>query len=399
MTTPSIYSTFKHNVSGEELRGYVQIVRVGGTAYVSGQVSREGEKLVAEGDFAGQCDAAFANVDKCLKMCGATRDQIVHSEVLVVELAKNMEVLEAKHKQYFGSLRPACTVWGVKELYHPHMLVEIKVTLRFDSPAHRKCLGLDMPWEQSFGMGQIVVCGQTAEVSGQFDHDNEGNETGGGDFAAQCEQAFKNVDARLAQMGASRSQIVYTEVLVVDILDNMSIFNDAHKKFFGSHRPASTCWGVTELGQPHMKVEVKITVRLDLPKKPKTFSHGVAWEDAHNYSQAIVANDTAWISGQFAHDAEGNPVGEGDFEKQCEAAFANLDRCLAAIGATRSQVVHVGEMVVGLHENCPKLSAAHKKFFGEHLPASTVWGVTALALPFMMVEISAIVRFDAPLQS
>ncbi|KAG7399154.1 hypothetical protein PHYBOEH_009614 [Phytophthora boehmeriae] len=394
----SVYSTYKHNVSWEEPHGYVQIVRVGETAYFSGQFAHEGEKPVAEGDFAAQCDATFVNLDKCLAESGATRNQVVHSEVLVVGLQKNMDVLTVKHKQFFGSHFPACTVWGVTELYLPHMLVEIKFTVRLDLPKGHKTIMNGMPWEEEFNYGQIVACGSTVEVSGQFDHDDQGKPTGGDDFAAQCEQAFKNVDKRLAQMGASRSQIVYTEVLIVNITNNIDVLNAAHKKFFGSHRPASTCWGVTALGQPHMKVEIKFTVRLDLPKEPKTFSHGVSWENAHNYSQVVVANETAWISGQLAHDVEGNPVGEGDFEKQCEASFANLDKCLAGIGATRNQVVHTGVMVVGLSENGAKVSAAHKKYFGAHLPASTVWGVPALSLPFMKLEICAIVRLDVPKQ-
>ncbi|KAL3669174.1 hypothetical protein V7S43_005558 [Phytophthora oleae] len=396
MASLSNYFTYKHNVSWEELHGYVQVVSVGKTVYFSGQFAHEGEKPVAEGDFSAQCDAAFVNLDKCLAEVGATRNQVVHSEVLMVDLSKNMEAMTAKHKQFFGSHRPACTVWGVTGLGQPHMLVEIKLTVRLDLSEGHKTIMNGMPWEEEFGCGQIVVCGSTVEVSGQFDHDEEGKPTGGNDFDAQCKQAFKNIDKRLAEMGASRNEIVYTEVLVVNIRDNSDKINAAHKQFFGAHRPASTVWGVTELGQPHMQVEIKFTVRLDLPTTPKTFSHAVPWEDAHNYSQVIVAGETAWISGQFGHDAEGNPIGEGDFEKQCEAAFANLDKCLGAIGATRSQIVHAGSMVVDLGGNGDKLSATHKKYFGGCPPVSTVWGVTGLGLPFMMVEIYAIVRLDAP---
>ncbi|KAG7390765.1 hypothetical protein PHYPSEUDO_006884 [Phytophthora pseudosyringae] len=396
MASPSHYSTYKHNASWEELHGYVQVVRVGETAYFSGQFAHEGEKPVAEGDFAAQSDATFVNLDKCLAEAGATRHQVVHSEVLVVALSKNMEVMTAKHKQFFGSHRPACTVWGVTALAQPHMLVEIKLTVRLDLPKDHKTLMNGMPWEEEFGYGQIVACGSTVEVSGQFDHDDEGKPTGGNDLDAQCEQAFQNIDKRLAEMGATRNHVVYTEVLLVNIRDNIEKLNAAHKKFFGSHRPSSTVWGVTELGQPHMLVEIKFTVRLDLPATPKTFSYALPWEDAHNYSQVIVAGETAWISGQFGHDGEGNSVGEDDFDQQCEAAFANLDKCLKAIGATRSQVVHAGSMVVDVQENGNKLSAAHKKYFGACPPVSTVWGVTGLGLPFMKVEISAIVRLDAP---
>ncbi|KAF1776499.1 Endoribonuclease L-PSP/chorismate mutase-like [Phytophthora cactorum] len=379
MAVPSDYLTYKHNVSWEEDHAYVQVMRVGETVYFSGQLAHEGEKTVGEGDFAAQCDATFVNLDKCLAEAGASRNQVVHSEVLVVDLEKNMEVMGPNTSNTSALIvqRALCGA-SRNSIYRPQ--------------GHHEWPAL----EEEFGYGQIVACGSTAEVSGQFDHNDEGKSTGGDDFDAQCEQAFKNIDKRVAEIGATRNQIVHTEVLIVNIRDNMEKFNAAHKKFFGSHRPASTNWGVVQLGMPDMLVEIKFTVRLDLPATPKTFSHGLPWEDAHNYSQVIVAGDTAWISGQFAHDGEGNPIGEGDFEKQCEAAFANLDKCLAAIGATRSQIVHEGTMVVNLSENAKTLSAAHKKYFGACPPASTTWGVTGLGLPFMMVEICAIVRFDAP---
>ncbi|ETN15480.1 hypothetical protein PPTG_06747 [Phytophthora nicotianae INRA-310] len=205
------------------------------------------------------------------------------------------------------------------------MLVEIKFTVRLDLPKEHTAITNGMSSEVEAGYAQIVKCGSTVEVSGQFDHNDEGKMRGGGDFDAQCEQAFKNIDKRLAEIGATRNQIVHTEVLIVNIRNNIEKLNAAHKKFFGSYRPASACWGVVALGMPGAQVEIKFTVRPDLSKAPKTYSHGLPWEDAHNYSQVVVTNETAWIFGQFAHDDEGNPIGEGDFEKQCKAAFANLD--------------------------------------------------------------------------
>ncbi|ETN16682.1 hypothetical protein PPTG_05836 [Phytophthora nicotianae INRA-310] len=249
----------------------------------------------------------------------------------------------------------------VTKLSIPHMLVEIKFTVRLDLPKDHTAITNGMSSEVEAGYAQIVKCGSTVEVSGQFDHNDEGKMRGGGDFDAQCEQAFKNIDKRLAEIGATRNQIVHTEVLIANIRNNFEKLNAAHKKFFGSYRPASACWGVVALGMPGAQVEIKFTVRPNLSKAPKTYPHGLPWEDAHNYSQVVVTNETAWIFGQFAQDDEGNAIGESDFEKQCKAAFANLDMCLAAIGATRSQIVHAGAMVVGLSDNATKLSAAHKK--------------------------------------
>ncbi|MFI0349930.1 hypothetical protein [Actinomadura sp. 9N407] len=35
-----------------------------------------------------------------------------------------------------------------------------------------------------------------------------------------------------------------------------------------------------------------------------SFNHGVPWEDAYGYSQALRVGDTIYISGQLAHDSQ-----------------------------------------------------------------------------------------------
>ena len=71
--------------------------------------------------------------------------------------------------------------------------------------------------------------------------------------------------------------------------------------------------------------------------QPETFAYGVFWEEEYGYSQAIRAGSTIYISGQLAHDAEGQFIGEGDFSAQLGATFNNLDKVLEHIGASRSQ--------------------------------------------------------------
>lgn len=125
----------------------------------------------------------------------------------------------------------------------------------------------------------------------------------------------------------------------------------------------------------------------------ETFNHGVPWEDAYGYSQALRVGDTVYISGQLAHDSQGL-VGEGDIVKQCEATFANLDRVLENFGAARSQVINTAVVLVNLRENFAEAAAAHRAYFGDHRPASTALGVEALALPGQLVEVRAVVRLD-----
>jgi 2-iminobutanoate/2-iminopropanoate deaminase len=126
----------------------------------------------------------------------------------------------------------------------------------------------------------------------------------------------------------------------------------------------------------------------------KSLDYHVPWEDLYGFTQALQVGDTIYVSGQFAHDAGGNFIGEGDFGTQIEAALANLDRVLAHFDASRAQIVETTVLVVGLRDHFDAAAAAHSRYFGDHRPTSTVSGVVALALPEQLVEIGAVVRTD-----
>jgi enamine deaminase RidA (YjgF/YER057c/UK114 family) len=119
------------------------------------------------------------------------------------------------------------------------------------------------------------------------------------------------------------------------------------------------------------------------------FGFGVPWEDLNNYSQAVRAGDRLFVSGQVAHDSEGNFLGEGDITVQTEATLANLDRVLQRFGAERSDVVETNIFLVDLRTNFAPAMAVCKRYFGDHRPASNAFGVVALVLEPQLIEISA----------
>jgi enamine deaminase RidA (YjgF/YER057c/UK114 family) len=43
----------------------------------------------------------------------------------------------------------------------------------------------------------------------------------------------------------------------------------------------------------------------------KAFNHHVPWEERYGFSQALQVDETIYISGQFAHDADGSGVSSG----------------------------------------------------------------------------------------
>ena len=112
------------------------------------------------------------------------------------------------------------------------------------------------------------------------------------------------------------------------------------------------------------------------------------------YSHTVVASGsrTVYISGQVAMDAEGRLVGAGDLGAQTEQVMRNLGAALAAAGANFADVVKTTTYIVGYKpEMRAVVSRTRSPFFaGREPPASTLVGVSALALPEWLIEIEAI---------
>ncbi|MFJ2058694.1 RidA family protein [Streptomyces sp. NPDC087908] len=109
------------------------------------------------------------------------------------------------------------------------------------------------------------------------------------------------------------------------------------------------------------------------------------------YSHAVSApGELVFIAGQYASDASGAPV-PGDFAAQVELSLTNLRLALEGVGLGPEHVVRLGSYVVD--HDMAKLEALGKGLhahFGERLPAQTLSGVAALALPGMLFEIDAV---------
>lgn len=121
-----------------------------------------------------------------------------------------------------------------------------------------------VPWEESFGYSQGFRAGETIYISGQLAHDDDCNLIGEGDIAAQAAATLDNFERVLIGLGGRRDQVVETTVLIVGLRENFSAVADAHRAYFGNHRPASTAVGVVELALPGQLVEIAAVVRLDI---------------------------------------------------------------------------------------------------------------------------------------
>lgn len=115
------------------------------------------------------------------------------------------------------------------------------------------------------------------------------------------------------------------------------------------------------------------------------------------YAQVAVATGsrTAYLSGQVARDADGNPVGAGDLAAQVEQIYLNLAAALAGVGGTFDDIARLTCYVVDWRpEKMPQLiegaTRAAARLGINPLRAITLIGVSALAEPDLLIEIEAV---------
>ena len=105
-----------------------------------------------------------------------------------------------------------------------------------------------------------------------------------------------------------------------------------------------------------------------------------------HYCHVVRAGNQIWVSGAIGVAPDGSIP--DDVAAQAEIALASIDACLTAAGASAMHVVKVNVYLTDINDRA-KINPARQRYFGEHRPASTLVGVTALALPQAKVEIEA----------
>jgi enamine deaminase RidA (YjgF/YER057c/UK114 family) len=107
------------------------------------------------------------------------------------------------------------------------------------------------------------------------------------------------------------------------------------------------------------------------------------------YSHIVRAGKTLYIAGQVGADETGKIAGAGMVE-QLEQVLKNLQTALKSQGADFSHVARITIYTTDVEAvRAPDAAAVRARYFGAHLPASTLVGVALLASPDFKVEIEA----------
>jgi reactive intermediate/imine deaminase len=108
-----------------------------------------------------------------------------------------------------------------------------------------------------------------------------------------------------------------------------------------------------------------------------------------HYCDAVRFGDLLFISGVPPTDAAGRVVSD-DVAAQARQVFLNMKLVLDAAGASFADILKVTVYLLDVDDR-RRINAVRQEFFGHARPASTLIGVSQLAIPGMKVEIEAVV--------
>ncbi len=117
-------------------------------------------------------------------------------------------------------------------------------------------------------------------------------------------------------------------------------------------------------------------------------STNTPWEPVVAYSRLVKAGSIVAVSGTTATDEHGLIVGAGQMYVQARQALANIRTALERAGVSLHEVVRTRMFVTDIGRYA-EAARAHREFFADSPPATTMVEVRRLVHPDMLIEIEA----------
>lgn len=125
----------------------------------------------------------------------------------------------------------------------------------------------------------------------------------------------------------------------------------------------------------------------------RTAVNPVTWSTELGFNQGELVEGhtrTLYVSGQTAMSAEGRPEHEGDIAAQLALSLDNLEAVLAGAGMTLANLVRLNVYTTDVDGLFPHYGVlAGRLGAAGAAPATTMLGVTRLAIPGQLVELEA----------
>ena len=120
----------------EEQNGYSRAVRAGNLIFVSGTLAAdEGGNIIEPNSPYKQALHALEKAERALIELGASRRDVVRTRLYITNMTHANEVGRA-HAEFFGDVKPCCTLLGIHALASPVAAVEIELDAVLETDGH-----------------------------------------------------------------------------------------------------------------------------------------------------------------------------------------------------------------------------------------------------------------------
>jgi enamine deaminase RidA (YjgF/YER057c/UK114 family) len=115
------------------------------------------------------------------------------------------------------------------------------------------------------GYTHVVIApdGRTVYIAGQVAFDSAGAVVGKGDFTAQAEQVYRNLERALQSVGGTMADLVKTTTFITDIKNLPSLREVRSRRLSKTQPPANTLLQVSSLARPDLLIEIEAVAVLD----------------------------------------------------------------------------------------------------------------------------------------
>ena len=357
----------------------LQGTQAGDWIFVSGQRARDTSGLtVGVGDFEAQAERAFQCVAQVLAEAGADLSDVVKLTAYLVS-PLHVDRFHDMCARVFPTHPPAGTTAVVASLTSPDALIEIEACAR---------LRQNNKWQTQrkgpFSTG--VRTGNTILISGQTAASRPGQESPT-DFQSQLHAVYQNLDASLTEFGAGFSDLVKINYFITNPLYYRELYR-IREEVFEVDWPGDSVVSIRALDDPYALVEGD-AVAIAPPAKAE-FVNSPELPPPFNFSNVVVADGLAYVSGQVARDKDKNLLLPGDFDAQFRQALKNVEIALNSVGCSFENAVKVSCFIshAGYFEQSLNI---RREVFRGRPPAVTSVAVDSMGgFPEALCEIDAI---------
>ncbi len=115
---------------------------------------------------------------------------------------------------------------------------------------------------------------------------------------------------------------------------------------------------------------------------------GAPWEKQVGYCRALRAGDHIYVTGTAPVAENGQVFAPGDGYAQARRCLEIIGKALGELGADMSDIVRTRMFVTDI-SRWAEFGRAHREFFADHPPATSLVEVSSLIDPAMLIEIEA----------